>query len=415
MRLSGVVTNGQAILERVERSTTEWLMKRTLPVLLVLLSGCAVGPGLKGVMPYQTEFSEAQSAIDRRYLPRSRYLAEREWRPTVDRIVNKIGPAARETCRAVGAMHCGRIGGHIEIVEDSSINAFVDSEYRVSLHSGLLIHASSDEEIAAVVAHEYGHVFANHFEKQAANAGSGSLWGGLVGLAILAASDGYIDADTASDIMVDTMSIGLYAGGLAFSQQFELESDYYAALILDNAGIDLDAGRDLLIRLARASKGDTSHGTGAWGTDARLMATTHPADDWRIARWMGVAQSIQESKTISPSGNENQLRQAALGGLWNPPIKIGNVTRWINPDNGHSGMMTITGILPMRSCQSATLHAQCIRYRQQDFYMDQVGTEVRHLCNAPKVAGDDNSWEWFYAGTEAPGRWYRDGCPQLLD
>lgn len=388
-------------------------MKWTLPALIVLLSGCAVGPGLQGVTPYQTEFNEAQSAINNHYLPRSRYLSAREWRPTVDRIVNRIGPAARETCRDVGAMHCGAIGGPIEIVEDSSINAYVDNQYRIGLHTGLLIHASSDEEIAAVIAHEYGHVFANHFEKQAANAGSGSLWGGLVGLAILAASDGYIDADTATDIMEDSMSIGLYAGGLAFSQQFELESDYYAALILDNAGIDLDAGRDLLIRLARASEGDTSRGTGAWGTDARLMANTHPADDWRIARWTGVAQSIQDSKVISPSGNDGELREAALTGLSNPPVKIGNMTRWINPDNGRSGTMTITGLLPMRSCQTATLYAQCIRYRQQDFYMDQAGSEIRHLCNAPRIAGDDNSWEWFYAGTDAPGRLYRDGCPQL--
>ena len=390
-------------------------MKWTLPALMVLLSGCAVGPGLKGVTPYQTEFSAAQSAIGNHSLPRSRYLSAREWRPTVDRVVNRIGPAARELCRAVGAMHCGAIGGHIEIVEDSSINAFVDNQYRIGLHTGLLIHASSDEEIAAVIAHEYGHVFANHFEKQAANAGSGSIWGGLVGLAILAASDGYIDADTATDVMEDSMAIGLYAGGLAFSQQFELESDYYAALILDNAGIDLGAGRDLLIRLARASDGDTSHGTGAWGTDARLMATTHPANDWRIARWMGVAQSIQEGKSISPSGNDSELRQAALNGLANPPIKIGNMTRWVNPDNGRSGTMTITGLLPMRSCPTATLHAQCIRYRQQDFYLDEDGSEVRHLCNAPRIAGDDNSWEWFYAGTAAPDRMFRDGCPQLPD
>ena len=388
-------------------------MKRILPAFVVLLSGCAVGPGLKGVAPYQTEFIDAQSAIGSNNLPRSRYLPARDWRPTVDRIVSRIGPAARETCRAVGAMHCGSIGGPIAIIEDSSINAYVDNQYRIGLHTGLLMHASSDEEIAAVIAHEYGHVFANHFEKQAANAGSGSLWGGLVGLAVLAASDGYIDADTATDIMQDSMSIGLYAGGLAFSQQFELESDYYAALILDNAGIDLDAGRDLLIRLARASEGDTSRGTGAWGTDARLMATTHPANDWRIARWMGVAQSIQASKMISPSGADSELRQAALNGLSNPPIKIGNMTRWVNPDNGRSGTMTITGLLPMRSCQTASFYAQCIRFRQQDFVMDQVGSEIRHLCNAPRIAGDDDSWEWFYAGTDAPARLYRDGCPQL--
>lgn len=89
-------------------------------------------------------------------------------------------------------------------------------------------------------------------------------------------------------------------GAGAFSQQYELEADYYAALILNEADIHYGHGSDLLKRLARTSEGSPS--AGAWRDKARLIASTHPANDFRLARWIGVSRTLEESKRVSPDG-----------------------------------------------------------------------------------------------------------------
>ena len=129
---------------------------------LLLLSGClAVPVGLRGVPPNWGELFDAHKAIVNYPVPQSRLLKEEEWRPTLDRVLALIGPSAKETCYLVGADHCEPVGQQVYIVEDPTVNAYVDQSNVITVHSGLLHYAASDEEIAAVLAHEYGHIFAD--------------------------------------------------------------------------------------------------------------------------------------------------------------------------------------------------------------------------------------------------------------
>ena len=70
---------------------------------------------------------------------------------------------------------------------DREINAHVDGSHRVTMNAGLLRAAGSDEEIAAVLAHEYGHIIADHIDKRMGDAGVGALGGLLVGTLVGAA------------------------------------------------------------------------------------------------------------------------------------------------------------------------------------------------------------------------------------
>ena len=357
-------------------------------LLIALATGCAGGPGLQGVPPFESELVQAERAITYQSVPASRRLQRAEWRATLDRVVGKIGPQAKQTCRAVGAMNCHMVGREISIVNDSTINAFVDKDNRISVHSGLLTHASGDDEIAAVLAHEYGHIFADHIAKQDTNATGGLLAG--TALALLGGYYG-VDANTTT-----AGAMELYeAGALAFSPEYELEADYYAALILERAGIDHSHGQNLLIRLARSAEDGSN--TSGWGGRARLMATTHPADGFRIARWIGITDSLKESKRLSPNGIDEELRLAALNGLLagdsNGMIHVGYISRWINPKTGRSGTMTLTGIQEVPKCG-----VTCAVYRQEDHQQGNSGSRIGYACWIPNLSAHYHSkkpWGFF--------------------
>ena len=320
----------------------------------VLLAGCAK-PGLRGVVPYHSEMDQAQRLINRQRLDPPRNLSQNDWQPALDRVVARIASAARKTCSDLSSWNCEKVNQPIKIISDPSINAFVDEQHQISVFSGLLTHAASDEEIASVIAHEYGHIFARHIEKKQQNAGVGILAGAVVG-AVVAGMTGV-------DVTRETMEAGYGIGAYVYSQESEIEADYYAALILENAGVDLNYGKDLLLRLARSSGGMRK---GVWDEKAQLMAATHPSNSYRIARWLSVSSAINASRRLSMRAEESkgglrvegdglilsriprglrernsvvddQLRENAwdrlLGGLHEGPV------RWVNPQNGHSGML----------------------------------------------------------------------------
>ena len=342
----------------------------TAPLFLVLLAGCAK-PGLQGVSPYWSEVGEADQAISSRHLSPSRELPRRTWKPTLDRIAGKIVPAARATCLAVGASNCSKADNPIEIVDDPTINAFVDGQHKISVHAGLLTHAASDEEIAVVLAHEYGHIFARHIEKQQQNAGLGLLAGAAAGLVIA--------GTTGIDVTKESMEVGYGTGASVYSQESELEADYYAALILENSGIDLDYGRDVLIRLARSSRNPTGTGAGMWGEKARLMAHAHPADNFRIARWLGVSRSIEDSKRLGEDPkkrvyeNDNRFRQDAWDRLLGSLHKV--TVRWVNSQNGHSGTLSFKNAKYERECELS-----CVQIEQADYVQEQQKKSLHWMC-----------------------------------
>ena len=161
---------------------------------------------------HKTEVIEANNAIQNSYLPPPRGTQQSEWQATLDRITEKIGPALQKTCLAVGAANCWASDtNRISIIHEPTINAFVDGDHRIGVHSRLIQNASSDEEIAAVIAHEYGHIFAGHIGKQGSNAGLGVLAGIAVGAILM--------NETGVNQIEDWVSVGDSMGAMAYSQQ----------------------------------------------------------------------------------------------------------------------------------------------------------------------------------------------------
>ena len=360
----------------------------------ITLSGCAT-PNLQGVVPFDAEIQEAQRAISREAVPPPRNLQRADWQNTLNRVKERIQRPAFRVCNSVQGQDCNLAFRSIRLVDDDEINAYVDEQNRINVHTGLIERAANDEEIAAVLAHEYGHIFAGHIGKSGQNTAIGMLIGTAIGLAV--ASQGY---DPNGDLTATLLESGYNAGSLAYSPQFELEADYFAALILDRAEIDLEHGKDILVRLARTGQGSAN--AGSWGQRARLMASTHPANDFRIARWLGVSRSMDISRTISSSFNEEVLVEDALDRVLAEPLYPRKTARWVNPQNGHSGMVTLSIVQRQPKCDQV-----CVIY--SNVVYTQAGTQSKggEICKVNNGEWGDpinwgQSWKVLFRGCLNP-------------
>ncbi len=245
--------------------------------------------------------------------------------------------------------------------------------------------------------------FADHIAKSNQNAELGAAGAFLV--TVLG------EFNEMNDDEVEELAQDVYVmGATANSPQYELEADYYMALILENAGIDLEHGKALLVRLARAGSDSVTPEQSGWGVNALLMATTHPADGPRIARWIAISNAMERSR-MAPPADDEELRSWAIEELVTPPTSRGKSILWINSKNGHSGIVRIAAVRVMRRCETPNYFAQCIKYRHREFQMDGIGSEIRYVCSIPTDVRDDSSWSWWYMGTTPPWKKFSDGCP----
>lgn len=303
-----------------------------IAVLAFVLGACS-GVDRPGVPATGAEMREARRLLEANAIPQQRRLDEAAQHASLARVVRHIRPAAHRVCVRMKGANCGAILSRSPIrSHDREINAHVDSTHRVTMNAGLLHASGSDEEIAAVLAHEYGHVIADHIDKRMGDAGVGALGGLLAGTLVGAVICDRSDSDCVGDMAHTGGSVGLGIGALAYSRQHELEADYYSALILAEAGVPLDAGEKMLTRLART----TEDRPGGYGQLGMAMARTHPANDERIARWIANRRALERALATgltTDAGLASDARRRVL------ETGLGE-TRWANPRTGHSGTIT---------------------------------------------------------------------------
>ncbi len=301
-------------------------------LLALLLAACS-GVDRPGVPATGAERQEARRLLQASAIPRNRQLDEAGQHASLARVVRHIRPAAHRVCQRMRGANCSAILTRSPIRSRSrEINAHVDGSHRVTMNAGLLSAAGSDEEIAAVLAHEYGHVIADHIDKRMEDAGVGALGGLLAGTLVGAAICDRSDGDCLGRSAETFGNLGMGVGALAYSQQHELEADYYSALILAEAGVPLEAGEKMLLRLARTREGRE----GGYGPLGMAMARTHPANDERIARWIANRRALEYALAkglFTDAELAAEARRLAAD--------TGIDTRWANPRTGHSGIVSV--------------------------------------------------------------------------
>jgi predicted Zn-dependent protease len=158
------------------------------------------------------------------------------------------------------------------LVRDASINAFALPGGFIGAHTGLIVTAQSESELAAVLAHEVAHVTQRHIARlfqQQKQAGMASL--AAVALALLAARS---SPDLASAALAGAQYATLQTQ-LNFTRENEREADRVGVQILDKAGFDPRAMPLFLEQMQRAYR--------VYETNAPSYVRTHPLTFERIA------------------------------------------------------------------------------------------------------------------------------------
>jgi beta-barrel assembly-enhancing protease len=122
-------------------------------------------------------------------------------------------------------------GFHFFVINEPSINAFAAPAGVIGLHSGLLLAAHDESEVAGVVAHEIAHVTQDHLARGLEQAQQVSLPTLLatIGLALAAGAAG-AGPDASQAILM---------GGLGLAQQFQITHTRQSEAEADRIGIGL--------------------------------------------------------------------------------------------------------------------------------------------------------------------------------
>lgn len=222
-------------------------------------------------------FAEARTEGARR--PLSAGAAERRFQ----RVSGRIGATGTEYCELLTADRKGfdcdvDIGIDREMTVRNAYFTYKDGEPRIRISMPMLQDSASDDEVAFILGHEYGHLIGRHVEKTQQQALAGALIMGVLAAAATADS-GVYDAG----LMDSSMELGAAAGSMAYSQTYELESDTLGTRITHSAGYDPVEGAKFFARPepARTEAGKLSF----WGT--------HPPDEKRVATVLATVAQIE--------------------------------------------------------------------------------------------------------------------------
>lgn len=186
--------------------------------------------------------------------------------PEVEGYLNQIGGRLAEVCGDPG------YGFYFFPMDDSTINAFAMPGGYIGVHTGLILAAQSESELAGVLAHEMAHVTQRHIARQLQREKQVSMASLLLmGLALLAARS---NTQVASAAMAASQAGGIQAQ-LNYSREFEREADRVGFETLQKAGFDVRGMSVFFQRLMRATQ--------IYENNAPVYLRTHPLSVERIS------------------------------------------------------------------------------------------------------------------------------------
>jgi predicted Zn-dependent protease len=147
----------------------------------------------------------------------------------------------------------GETGADYEFfaVRDGMLNAFALPGGFIGFHSGLLIAAQSESELASVMSHEIGHVSQRHIARQIGNQKQDALI--PIAAMILAGLAAKASPDAAMGVMMGGQGLAIQRQ-LDFSRDAEREADRVGFQIMNAAGLDTSGMVAFFGRLQTASR-----------------------------------------------------------------------------------------------------------------------------------------------------------------
>ena len=176
------------------------------------------------VAPFSDLHASAGSKQYNTFLESGAIYADDEWQDYVTEVGERVLAVSE---------HRGRNYTFV-VLDQTDVNAFTTGDGYVFLTRGIMAYFSSEDELAAVIGHEIGHVVAGHKRRRIRNAVVGEVLGWLGVIA------------TNSFAMKDLANTLTQAAGADYSRQHELEADALSAKWLVDAGYNPQASVDMI-------------------------------------------------------------------------------------------------------------------------------------------------------------------------
>ena len=263
---------------------------RTL-ALAVLLAGCTSTPDIKQVslpVPQAAEQADLQPAETREHL---RILASYGGIYENARLQAEIG---KTVDRLVAASERPNLKYNVTILNSPAINAFALPNGHLYVTRGLIALANDKAELASVLAHEMGHVIANHAEIREDQARQAALIGHVV-------------SDVLSDPQMGALALAKSKYTLAaFSRAQEFEADGIGVGISARAGFDPYGASRFLTDMQRNAD---LKPTGSSDTRPPDFLVSHPATPERVKN------ALANARQFSSPGAGERDRDQYLGDI----------------------------------------------------------------------------------------------------
>lgn len=279
----------------------EQMFVRFIAVLLILFGtvSCAVNPATGSanlVLMSESREKEIGAEEHEKVLASQPVYEDEELLAYVTEVGNKVAAVS----------HRPDLDYTFTILDSPDINAMALPGGYVYVNRGLLTYMNTEAELAAVIAHEIGHITARHavqLQSRGAIANAAAQVGGLV--TAVATGSGY-----AGSQISQVASIWAQTGLSGFGREMELEADSLGAEYLLNAGYDPSAVIDVVTVLKNQE--DFNRLVSGGGGGYHGLFATHPRNDTRLQQAIASVGALAEGEVTQ---NDDTGFRGAIDGL----------------------------------------------------------------------------------------------------
>ena len=179
----------------------------------------------------------------------------------------------------------------IELINNNTVNAWALPGGKIGVHKGLLRYTANETQLAAVIAHEVGHVELSHGAKQMSSKEFAGGMSKLTREAISSSKGGGMANDMMMSLVQDRIMNVITTG---YTKPHEFEADLHILKVFGKTGHNpakaTDFFTNLLALMPTETKGTTS------------LFSTHPGTEERISRIKAAAAGLPIPET-SPTAD----------------------------------------------------------------------------------------------------------------
>jgi len=259
----------------------------TLLPMLLLLGGCATNPATGEtdivLMSESQEIKLGREAHEKMMADGAAYEDEK-----LQAYVNRVGQDLAKNSDRPDITYT------FTVIDSETINAFALPGGYIYINRGLLVYMDNEAELAAVLAHEIGHVTARHAVRQQTAAATNNI---LAQLAYV--TTGSVDLAQASN----TYGTSLVRG---YGREHELEADSEGATYLHRSGYDPNALLDVIGVLKDQEQYNKlkAQAAGKQSQSYHGLFATHPRNDRRLQQVIKTASELEARETRTPDPAE---------------------------------------------------------------------------------------------------------------